>query len=102
MERRKLPASPRERLLIGSVEAGERAAGFLALVSSASRNALDVRAYVKNVLDRLLAGEKDYAALRPDHWVGEHPEHIRAYRQEERRDRSDSRQSRRATHRRTS
>jgi hypothetical protein len=29
------------------------------------RNDLDVFAYVKDVLDRLLAGETDYEALRP-------------------------------------
>ncbi len=81
------------------MEAGERAAGFLTLVSSALRNDLDVRAYVKNVLDRLLAGETDYASLRPDHWAAQHPEHIRAYRQEERRDRYAASQARRADRR---
>jgi len=86
-------------LFIGSVEAGERAAGFLTLVSSALRNDLDVQSYVKNVLDRLLAGETDYASLRPDHWAAQHPEHIRAYRQEERRDRYAASQARRAARR---
>ena len=86
-------------LFVGSVEAGERAAGFLTLVSSALRNDLDVQAYVKNVLDRLLAGETDYASLRPDHWAAEHPEHIRVYRQEERRDRYAAAQTRRAARR---
>jgi len=86
-------------LFIGSVEAGERAAGFLTLVSSALRNDLDVHAYVKNVLDRLLAGETNYATLRPDRWAKEHPEHIRAYRQEERRDRYAAAQTRRAARR---
>jgi transposase len=81
------------------VEAGERAAEFLTLVSSALRNDLDVQAYVKNVLDRLLAGDKDYASLRPDHWAAEHPEHIRVYRQEERRDRYAAAQTRRAARR---
>ncbi|MDY0168992.1 MAG: hypothetical protein RBS80_20795 [Thermoguttaceae bacterium] len=89
-------------LFVGSVEAGERAADFFALVSSALRNDLDVCAYVKHVLDRLLAGEKDYAALRPDHWAAQHPEHIRVYRQDERRYRADARQSRRAARRRPS
>ena len=40
--------------------AGERAADFFTLVASAVRNDLDVWAYVKDVLDRLLAGETDY------------------------------------------
>jgi len=86
-------------LFVGSVAAGERAADFLTLVSSAVRNDLDVWAYVKEVLDRLLAGDRDYAALRPDHWAAAHPEHIRNYRAEERRDRADARQARRADRR---
>ena len=40
-------------LFIGSVAAGERAADFLTLVSSAIRNDLDVWAYSKDVLDQL-------------------------------------------------
>ncbi len=87
-------------LFIGSVAAGERAADFLTLVSSALRNDLDVWAYLKDVLDRLLAGETDYAALRPDTWRREHPEAIREYRVAERRDRADRKQHRRATRRR--
>lgn len=87
-------------LFIGSVAAGERAADFLTLVSSAVRNDLDVWAYLKDVLDRLLAGETDYAALRPDVWRREHPEAIRAYRVAERRDRADRKQYRRAVRRR--
>jgi len=41
--------------------------------------------YVKELLDRLLAGETNYDALRPDVWMQSHPEAIRIYRQEERR-----------------
>ena len=56
-------------LFIGSVAAGERAANFLTLVSSAVRNDLDVYAYVKAVLDALLSGSTDYESLRPDDWA---------------------------------
>ena len=87
-------------LFIGSVPAGQRAADFLTLVSSAWRNDLDVWAYLRDVLDRLLAGETDYAALRPDVWRREHPEAIREYRVTERRDRADRKQYRRAARRR--
>jgi len=87
-------------LFIGSVAAGARAADFLTLVSSAVRNDLDVWAYIKDVLDRLLAGETDYAALRPDTWRLAHPEAIRKYRVAERRDRADRKQYRRAARRR--
>jgi transposase len=86
-------------LFIGSVPAGERAANFLTLVSSALRSDLDVHAYIKAVLDGLMAGSTDYAALRPDVWAQAHPEAIRTYRQEERRDRAEAK-SRRREHRR--
>jgi transposase len=86
-------------LFVGSVAAGERAADFLTIVSSALRNDLDVWAYVKALLDRLLAGDHDYAALRPDRWAAAHPEHIREYRVEERRERAEAKQARRADRR---
>jgi hypothetical protein len=86
-------------LFIGSVEAGERAADFMSLVSSAVRNDLDVWAYVKDVLDQLLLGSTDYASLRPDRWAQRHPEFIREYRQAERRDRADAKRTRRAARR---
>ena len=82
-------------LFIGSVAAGERAADFLTLVTSAVRNDLDVWAYLKDVLDRLLAGSTDYETLRPDIWKESHPEAVRQYRAEERRDRADRKQIRR-------
>jgi transposase len=82
-------------LFIGSVAAGERAANFLTLVSSALRNDLDVYDYVKAVLDALLAGSCDYAALRPEQWAKTHPESVRTYRQDERRDRVDAKRTRR-------
>jgi transposase len=82
-------------LFIGSVPAGERAADFLTLVSSALRNDLDVYVYLKAVLDALLAGSTDYAALRPDVWAQAHPAAIRNYRKEERRDRADAKSRRR-------
>jgi transposase len=86
-------------LFLGSVAAGERMADLLTLVSSALRNDLDVWAYVKDVLDRLLTGSTDYTSLRPDRWAASHPEHIRAYRAEERRDRAVAQHSRRARRR---
>ena len=46
-------------------------------MSSAHRNDLDIFVYVKDVLDRLLAGEINYDVLRPDVWKQSHPEAIR-------------------------
>jgi transposase len=87
-------------LFIGSVPAGKRAANFLTLVSSALRNDLDVGVYIKAVLDALLDGSTDYAALRPDVWAQAHPEAIRNYRKEERRDRVNAKIIRRERRRR--
>mgnify|MGYP003564626886 CR=1 FL=1 len=69
------------------------------LLASAVRNDLDVWAYVKDILDQLLAGETDYSKLAPDAWKASHPEAIREYRVEERRDRADRKQARRARRR---
>lgn len=86
-------------LFIGSVDAGYRAATILTLVSTAHRNDLDVWAYLKDVLDQLLAGSTDYRALQADVWKQSHPEHIRTYRADERRDRADAKHLRRARRR---
>ena len=79
--------------------AGERAADFLTLTSSAVRNDLDVWAYLKDVLDQLLAGSTDYPSLRPDVWKQSHPAAIRTYRTAERRDRAARTHIRRALRR---
>jgi hypothetical protein len=71
-------------LFVGNVEAGQRSAMMMTLVSSAKRHDLDVGLYIKDVLDQLLAGSTDYASLLPDRWKQRHPEAIREYRQEER------------------
>ena len=84
---------------VNGLAAGERAADFLTLVTSAVRNDLDVWAYVKDVLDRLLAGSTDYEPLRPDIWKQSHPEAVRQYRTQHRRDRADRKQLRRARRR---
>ena len=75
-------------LFIGSVAAGYRAADLMTLCSSAIRNDLDVYAYTKDVLDTLLKGSTDYVSLRPDVWAASHPESVREYRAEERRQRN--------------
>jgi len=47
----------------------------------------------------LLAGSTDYAALCPHVWKLTHPEAVRAYRVEERRDAADRKRVRRAQRR---
>ena len=86
-------------LFIGSVPAGGRAADLMTVVSSAIRNDLHVWSYLKDALDALLCGCTDYASLRPDVWAAAHPEQIRSYRIEERRDKADRKQRRRAKRR---
>jgi transposase len=83
----------------GSVAAGERAANLLTIVGSAIRNDLDVRAYLNDVLRRVLAGETDWSILAPHAWKAENPTHVRVYRSEERRSAADRKRSRRARRR---
>jgi hypothetical protein len=86
-------------LFIGSVEAGYRASILMTIVSTAHRHHLDVALYVKDVLDRLLAGESDLDALCADRWAQAHPEALRPYRIEEARYRADAKADRRAQRR---
>ena len=83
----------------GSVAAGERAANLLTIIGSAIRNDLDVRAYLDDVLRRALAGETDWSTLIPHAWRLEHPESIREYRKDERRQAADRKRTRRARRR---
>ncbi len=53
-------------LFVCSVAGGEQSARMMTLVSSARRHDLDVRTYLKDVLDQLLAGCTDYHRLLPD------------------------------------
>ena len=73
-------------LFLGSPDTGDRAATLLTLISTALRHDLDVWAYLKDALDQLLAGSTDYYSLRPDVWKLSHPQFVRTYRTEERRD----------------
>ncbi len=86
-------------LFVGSVEAGRRAAILMTVVSTAHRYHLDIWRYVKDVLDRLLAGERDMASLRADRWAAAHPDALRPYRIEEARYRADAKATRRARRR---
>jgi transposase len=86
-------------LFVGNVEAGERSAMMMTLVSSAKRHDLDVGLYIKDVLDQLLAGCTDYHSLLPDQWKKSHPEAVRQYREEERRDKANRKQYRAAERR---
>ncbi len=86
-------------LFIGSVEAGRRAAILLTIVSTAHRHHLDVWAYLKDVLERLLAGDTHLADLRADRWALAHPTALRPYRLDEARYKADAQATRRARQR---
>ena len=79
-------------LFVCSVAGGEQSARMMTLVSSARRHDLDVGLYLKDVLDQLLAGCTEYDRLLPDVWKQSHPEAVREYRVEERRDKADRKQ----------
>ncbi len=76
-------------MFVGSPDAGDRAATLLTLVSTAVRNDLDVWAYLRDAMDQLLSGSTDYECLRADVWKQSHPEFVRTYRAEERRNAAD-------------
>ena len=61
-------------MLIGSIDAGNRAADLMTLVSSAVRNELDVFLCLKDVHEKLLGGRHDFEGMRPDVWKLTHPE----------------------------
>jgi len=86
-------------LFKGSVTAGERAANLMTIIGTAVRNDLDVAAYLDDILRRALAGDTDWPAMAPHIWKAEHPESIRVYRQEERRQATDRKRQRRASRR---
>jgi transposase len=81
------------------VFAGERAANLMTIVGTAIRNDLDVAAYLQDVLQRALDGETDWAKLAPHAWKLDHPESIRTYRQDERRQAADRTRKSRARRR---
>jgi transposase len=86
-------------LFKGSLGAGERAANLMTIIGSAIRNDVDVGAYLEDVLRRSLAGETNWSAMAPHAWKAEHPESIREYRQDERRQAADRKRTRRARRR---
>src|SRR3954452_4442039 len=65
---------------LGSVAAGPRAAVLFTILSGVKRHCLEPRAYVRDVLLRLSAGEMDLETLLPDRWGASHPEHVLQHR----------------------
>jgi hypothetical protein len=80
---------------IGSVAAGYRAAILLTIISTAHHYLLHLWQHVKDILGRLLGGERDLASLRADRWAESHPEALHRHRIDEARDRADTKSTRR-------
>jgi hypothetical protein len=68
------------------VAAGSRAANLKTIIGTSAHNDLDVSSYLKDMLDQILAGSTDWESLRADRWKEKHPEAVRTYRVEERRE----------------
>ena len=77
-------------LFIGSLRAGIRNASLMSLVASALRQDLDVAMYLESVITHMLRGTAKPEELLPDRWKAAHPEAVREYRAQERRDKADT------------
>jgi hypothetical protein len=62
---------------------------LMSLVASALRMELDVSMYLESVITHRLRGTAKLEELLPDRWRANHPEAVREYREQERRDKAD-------------
>ncbi len=76
-------------LFIGSLRAGIRNASLMSLVASALRMELDVSMYLESVITHRRRGTAKLEELLPDRWRANHPEAVREYREQDRRDKAD-------------
>jgi transposase len=86
-------------LFVGSLRAGMRNANLMSLVASAHRHDLEIQDYLTDVIAHLNRGTAKPGDLLPDVWKRSHPESIRQYRVEERRDKAELARLRGATRR---
>jgi len=87
---RRLALGRKNWLFVGSMRAGIRNANLMSLVASAHRQDLDVLMYLESIITHMLRGTAKIEDLLPDVWKSHHPEAIRTYRTEERRDKADT------------
>jgi transposase len=85
---RRVAVGRKNWLFVGSVRAGMRNADMMTLVSSAHRNDLDVGVYLESVITHMLRGTAKVEDLLPDVWKSHHPQAIREYRVEERKEKA--------------
>jgi hypothetical protein len=70
-------------LFLGSDHGGETAAIGLSILAGAKRHRIEPLAYVSALLTALSSEPLDLESLRPDVWIGAHPEHFLTYRRDE-------------------
>jgi transposase len=86
---RRIAIGRKNWLFVGSVRAGMRNANMMTLVASAHRQDLDIGMYLESVITHMLRGTARVEELLPDVWKQHHPEAVRQYRAQERRDKAD-------------
>jgi transposase len=84
---------------LGSAGAGPRASTLFTILAGAKRHRLEPWVYVRDVIQRLCAGETDLEALLPDRWAAAHPEHVLLHRLDESRRKAARQQQTRQTRR---
>ena len=86
---KRIAVGRKDWLLIGSLRAGIRNASLMSLVASALRQDIDVAMYLESVITHMLRGMAKTEELLPDRWKAAHPQAVREYREQERRDKAD-------------
>jgi hypothetical protein len=69
------------------------------VISSAHRHDLDEWAYLHDALEQLARGTADLESLLPDVWKAAHPDRVRTFRVDEKRQRAEVRRYLRARRR---
>jgi len=77
-------------LFIGNLRAGVRNASLMPLVANALRMERDVAIYMESVITHMLRGTAKLEDLLPDRWKAAHPDAVREYRAQERRNNADT------------
>jgi transposase len=80
---------------LGSADAGPRASTLFTILAGAKRHHLEPWVYVREVIQRLCAGETDLEILLPDRWAAAHQEYVLRYRLDESRGKAARQKGRR-------
>ena len=89
----------KNRLFLGSQDAGSRAAMLYTILAGAKRHRIEPWAYVRELLMRRHADDQGLEDMLPDHWAAQHPESVLNYRLEESRNKAAITRDRRSRRR---